>query len=124
MNKIYKVIWSKAKHTYVVTSEIAKSHSKAESTGKGLKKLAIVLLAVTALLGSGSYTYAADSTQVGAAELKVFGNKYGVITGTNEAAKAINEAVQQVKANTTQIANNSSTLGTVQESMTALEKKS
>ena len=123
MNKIYKVIWSKAKHTYVVTSEIAKSHSKAESTGKGLKKLAIVLLAVTALLGSGSYTYAADSTQVGAAELKVFGNKYGVITGTNEAAKAINEAVQQVKANTTQIANNSSTLGTVQESMTALEKK-
>ena len=123
MNKIYKVIWSKAKHTYVVTSEIAKSHGKAESTGKGLKKLAIVLLAVTALLGSGSYTYAADSTQVGAAELKVFRNKYGVITGTNEAAKAINEAVQQVKANTTQIANNSSTLGTVQESMTALEKK-
>jgi hypothetical protein len=123
MNKIYKVIWSKAKHTYVVTSEIAKSHGKAESTGKGLKKLAIVLLAVTALLGSGSYTYAADSTQVGAAELKALGKKYGVITGTNEAAKAINEAVQQVKANTTQIANNSSTLGTVQESMTALEKK-
>lgn len=123
MNKIYKVIWSKAKHTYVVTSEIAKSHGKAESTGKGLKKLAIVLLAVTALLGSGSYTYAADPTQVGAAELKVLGKKYGVITGTNEAAKAINEAVHQVKANTTQIANNSSTLGTVQESMTALEKK-
>lgn len=123
MNKIYKVIWSKAKHTYVVTSEIAKSHAKAESTGKGLKKLAIVLLAVTALLGSGSYTYAADSTQVGAAELKVLGKKYGVITGTNEAAKAINEAVQQVKTNTTQIANNSSTLGTVQKSMTALEKK-
>ena len=22
MNKIYKVIWSKAKHTYVVTSEV------------------------------------------------------------------------------------------------------
>lgn len=123
MNKIYKVIWSKAKHTYVVTSEIAKSHGKAESTGKGLKKLAIVLLAVTALLGSGSYTYAADSTQVGAAELTVFGKKYGVITGTDEAAKAINDAVQQVQTNTTQIANNSSTLGTVQESMTALEKK-
>lgn len=102
MNKIYKVIWSKAKHTYVVTSEIAKSHGKAESTGKGLKKLAIVLLAVTALLGSGSYTYAADLTQVGAAELKVLGNKkYGVITGTNEAAEAINDAVQQVKTNTT-----------------------
>ena len=49
MNKIYKVIWSKAKHTYVVTSEIARSHGKAESTGKGLKKLALALLAVLAL---------------------------------------------------------------------------
>lgn len=26
MNKIYKVVWSKAKHAYVVTSEVAKSH--------------------------------------------------------------------------------------------------
>lgn len=29
MNKIYKVVWSKAKHAYVVTSEVAKSHTKA-----------------------------------------------------------------------------------------------
>lgn len=28
MNKIYKVVWSKAKHAYVVTSEVAKSHTK------------------------------------------------------------------------------------------------
>lgn len=40
MNKIYKVIWSKAKHTYVVASEIAKGHTKGETTGRGLKKLA------------------------------------------------------------------------------------
>lgn len=38
MNKIYKVIWSKAKHTYVVASEIAKGHTKGETTGRGLKK--------------------------------------------------------------------------------------
>lgn len=29
MNKIYKVVWSKAKHAYVVTSEVARSHRKA-----------------------------------------------------------------------------------------------
>ena len=28
MNKIYKVIWNKAKNCYVVTSELAKSHGK------------------------------------------------------------------------------------------------
>ena len=28
MNKIYKVIWSKAKHCYVVASELAKNHTK------------------------------------------------------------------------------------------------
>ena len=32
MNKIYKVVWSKAKNAYVVVSEIAKSHSKPVST--------------------------------------------------------------------------------------------
>ena len=63
MNKIYKVIWSKAKHTYVVTSEIARSHGKAESTGKGLKKLALALLAVLALAGPG-YATAADYVTV------------------------------------------------------------
>lgn len=34
MNKIYKVIWSKAKHTYVVASEIAKGHTKGRPQGE------------------------------------------------------------------------------------------
>lgn len=51
MNKIYKVIWSKAKHTYVVASEIAKGHTKGETTGKGLKRLAAALLVAAALMG-------------------------------------------------------------------------
>lgn len=33
MNKVYKVIWSKVKHCYVVVSEIAKRNSKAKSSG-------------------------------------------------------------------------------------------
>lgn len=36
MNKIYKVVWSKARHAYVVTSEVAKSHTKSAS-GKAVK---------------------------------------------------------------------------------------
>ena len=29
MNRIYKIVWSKAKNAYVVTSELAKNHKKA-----------------------------------------------------------------------------------------------
>lgn len=61
MNKIYKVIWSKAKHTYVVASEIAKGHTKGETTGRGLKKLAAAMLVAAALL-SPSFAWAADPT--------------------------------------------------------------
>ena len=63
MNKIYKVIWSKAKHTYVVASEIAKGHTKGETTGKGLKRLAAALLVAAALL-SPSFAWAEDTATV------------------------------------------------------------
>ena len=63
MNKIYKVIWSKAKHTYVVASEIAKGHTKGETTGKGLKKLAAALLVAAALMGP-NFAWAADTVTV------------------------------------------------------------
>ena len=33
MNKVYKVVWSKVKNTYVVASELAKSHTKAPKSG-------------------------------------------------------------------------------------------
>ena len=59
MNRVYKVIWSKAKHCYVVTSEIAKSHTKGESRGRGLKKLAAALLLAAALMGP-NFSWAAD----------------------------------------------------------------
>lgn len=63
MNRVYKVIWSKAKHCYVVTSEIAKSHTKGESTGRGLKKLAAALLVAAALMGP-NFAWAADTATV------------------------------------------------------------
>lgn len=63
MNKIYKVIWSKAKHTYVVASEIAKGHTKGETTGRGLKKLAAAMLVAAALL-SPSFAWAEGTVTV------------------------------------------------------------
>ena len=63
MNKIYKVIWSKAKHTYVVASEIAKGHTKGETTGRGLKKLAAAMLVAAALL-SPSFAWAAEAVTI------------------------------------------------------------
>ena len=64
MNKIYKVIWSKAKHTYVVASEIAKGHTKGETTGRGLKKLAAAMLVAAALMGPNFAWAAGDMATV------------------------------------------------------------
>lgn len=36
MNRVYKIVWSKAKNAYVVTSELAKNHTRSAS-GKAVK---------------------------------------------------------------------------------------
>ena len=52
MNKIYKVIWSKAKGCYVVVSEIANQNGKSKSSlvNAGMKLSAAVMLALSAAL--------------------------------------------------------------------------
>ncbi len=54
MNKIYKVIWSKARNCWVVASEIAKNHSKGGTGVSGVVKKAgssaLLTAAVTAML--------------------------------------------------------------------------
>ena len=53
MNRIYKVIWSKVKHQYVVTSEFA--HSCTKSTGGRISRSAAAVLAALVLtMGVGS----------------------------------------------------------------------
>ncbi len=49
MNKIYKLIWSKVKNCYVVTSELAKSHTKGCS-GKRVGRLLVVGAVVAGLM--------------------------------------------------------------------------
>lgn len=56
MNKIYKIVWSKAKHAYVVTSEVARSHTKSAS-GKAVKAALAAAVGMGVLMGG----YAADA---------------------------------------------------------------
>ena len=52
MNRIYKVIWSKAKNCYVVASELAKRNSKGSGT-RSLRMAAVTLGVMAALLAGG-----------------------------------------------------------------------
>lgn len=83
MNKIYKVVWSKAKHAYVVTSEVAKSHTKSTS-GKAVKAALAAAVGMGVLMG-GYTANAADTTT---------GSGSGVAYGTgSDAPKAENVAI-------------------------------
>lgn len=96
MNRVYKVIWSKAKHCYVVTSEIAKSHTKGESTGRGLKKLAAALLVAAALMGP-NFAWAADTVSVEPAPPTTVGSATAVKVYTKEGAdKALHDRITAV----------------------------
>ena len=83
MNKIYKIVWSKAKHAYVVTSEVARSHTKSAS-GKAVKAALAAAVGMGVLMGG--YTANAADTTTGSGS----GVAYG--TGSN-APKAENVAV-------------------------------
>lgn len=61
MNKIYKVIWNRVRHCYVVVSEIAKNHGKEHSTNLRVSKgLCALTLAIG--LSLSSYAFAADTS--------------------------------------------------------------
>ena len=83
MNRIYKIVWSKAKNAYVVTSELAKNHTKSAS-GKAVK--AALAAAVGMGLLMGGYTASAADNTPGA------GSGVAVGTGSN-APKAENVAI-------------------------------
>ena len=56
MNRVYKIVWSKAKNAYVVTSEVARSHTKSAS-GKAVKTALAAAVGMGVLMGG----YAADA---------------------------------------------------------------
>lgn len=119
MNKIYKVIWSKAKHTYVVASEIAKGHTKGETTGKGLKKLAAAMLVAAALL-SPSFAWAADTAKVEPAADQTSSAAVEVYTkeGVNNQISTLST---QIGTNTTSISTNATNINELTTKVNALE---
>ena len=87
MNKIYKIVWSKAKHAYVVTSEVARSHTKSAS-GKAVKAVLAATVGMGVLMGG----YAADA----APATNSAGNGPGIAIGTGSSApKVENVAIGQ-----------------------------
>ncbi len=87
MNKIYKIVWSKAKHVYVVTSEVARSHTKSAS-GKAVKAVLAATVGMGVLMGG----YAADA----APATNPAGNGPGIAIGTGSSApKVENVAIGQ-----------------------------
>lgn len=55
MNKIYKIVWSKIKNTYVVVSEVAKSHSKAISSRQRKSIAAVMTVLALGFAPGGVY---------------------------------------------------------------------
>ena len=99
MNRVYKVIWSKAKHCYVVTSEIARSVTKSASSARSAGRKGAAVLAMAALLftAGGVVGHAANVTDVTA------GSTADVIMVTKDdgttTSITINDVYHAMKAN-------------------------
>ena len=85
MNHIYKVIWSKAKHAYVVTSEVAKSHAKGASA-KAVKTALAAAVGMSLFVGGYTANAAPATNPAGT------GDGVAVGAGSN-APKAENVAI-------------------------------
>ena len=87
MNRVYKIVWSKAKNAYVVTSELAKNHTKSAS-GKAVKAALTAAVGMGVLMGG----YVADA----APATNPAGNGPGIAIGTGSSApKVENVAIGQ-----------------------------
>lgn len=65
MNKIYKVVWSKVKHCYVVVNELAKNRTKAPKSGAISHTLVAGVLASICCFGAMNSSYAATASDYG-----------------------------------------------------------
>ena len=99
MNRVYKVIWSKAKHCYVVTSEIARSVTKSASSACSAGRKGAAVLAMTVLLftAGGVLGEAANVTDI------EYGKTADVIMVTKDDGTTtpitINDVYHAMKAN-------------------------
>lgn len=90
MNRIYKVVYSKAKNCYVVTSEFAKKQTKSSSGSRLKMALLRTSLALMLMLGGVTGVEAAiGSTLV----VNTSGNTTSVLTGDNQDAASLGQTV-------------------------------
>lgn len=85
MNKIYKVVWNKARNCYVVASEFAKNHQTGSSRIKAAS-VAAVMAATMLTIGTG-VIYAADNVDTSVKEPKetiVYNNTTDETTKLND----------------------------------------
>lgn len=93
MNKVYKVIWNKVKHCYVVVSEIAKSNGKSVTMkSQSGKSIAAALTVFALCLSMTGVVSAAENAE---------GTGMGVAIGSGSAAKSNSDVAVGKDANAT-----------------------
>lgn len=108
MNKIYKIIWNRVRHCYVVVSEIAKNHGKEHSTNLCVsKRLVALTLAIGLSLSSYAFVMAADSVNLGHGGSASYDSHGNLVVG-NEGTVA--EGTKQAGEHNTTIGTDSDTL--------------
>ena len=85
MNRIYKVIWSKAKNCYVVASELAKSHSKSPASGVISKTLVAGVLACVLSCGA-VLPVSASTTGIEQGTHSIANGEYSIASGDKSTA--------------------------------------
>ena len=100
MNRIFKVIYSKTKHTWVVASELAKNHSRSKNGGVTSGRLLPgVLLAALLLTGAGSVS-CAQGTVITGQDNKASGDYSFVGGGLLNKASGTDSSVSGGEGNT------------------------
>ena len=92
MNRVYKIVWSKAKNAYVVTSELAKNHTK-NASGK-MVKAALAAAVGMGLLMVGHTASAAPATNPP-------GDGSGIAIGTGSSSQKVDSTAVGKNAKTT-----------------------
>ena len=92
MNRVYKIVWSKTKNAYVVTSELAKNHTRSAS-GKAVKAALTVAVGMGVLMGG----YAADA----APATNPSGDGPGIAIGTGSSSQKVDSTAVGKNAKTT-----------------------
>ena len=92
MNRVYKIVWSKAKNAYVVTSELAKNHTK-NASGKAVKAALAAAMGMGVLMGG----YMADA----APATNPSGDGPGIAIGTGSSSQKVDSTAVGKNAKTT-----------------------